>query len=162
MVDVAVAVPAEAVARLGGDARIDALARRAAAACEAALRADGAERFTLALTFVGGQRMRALNRAYRGIDRATDVLSFSQREGLVLAQPEGPAPEPLGDVVVALTVAARQARAFGHSLEREAAFLAVHGTLHLLGYDHETTPDEARMMGRAEAVLGPLGLGRDA
>lgn len=161
MVDVAIEMPASALARLGGEARVRVVAKRACVACAAILAAEGADASALALTFVGGQRIRALNRAYRGIDRATDVLSFSQREGEALAAPPGAEPL-LGDVVVALTLAARQARAFGHSLEREAAFLAVHGTLHLLGYDHQTPPEEAVMMARAEAVLGPLGLGRDA
>lgn len=154
-------MPASALARLGGETRVGAVARRAGEACAAILAAEEARAWALALTFVGGQRIRALNRAYRGIDRATDVLSFSQREGEALAAPPGAEPV-LGDVVVALTVAARQARAFGHSLEREAAFLAVHGTLHLLGYDHETPPEEAVMMAKAERVLETLGLGRDA
>ncbi len=161
MVDVAIDPGSTTIRRLGGEARVGAVARRAAEACAAMLEAEGAAAWELALSFVGGPRMRALNRAYRGTDRATDVLSFSQREGEDLAAP--PDEEPtLGDVVVALTVADRQARSFGHSLEREAAFLAVHGTLHLLGYDHETPPEEAVMMAKAERVLGALGLGREA
>ena len=161
MVDVAVDMPAASVARLGGDARVRAVAQRAADACAAVLAAEGASDWQLALTFVTGARMRALNRTYRDLDRATDVLSFSQREGGDVAVAPG-APQTLGDVVVGMSVALRQARAFGHSLEREAAFLAVHGTLHLLGYDHGTAPEETVMMGKAERILGALGLGRDA
>lgn len=160
MVDVTVDMPAASVARMGGQARVEAAASRAAQACATILAQEGADAWQVALTFVTGARMRALNRAYRGLDRATDVLSFSQREGEDLAVPPGAEPT-LGDVVVGLPVAARQARAFGHSLEREAAFLAVHGTLHLLGYDHETEPDERVMMGKAEHALDALGLGRD-
>jgi probable rRNA maturation factor len=161
VVDVAIDLGPATLRRLGGEARVEALAQRAAEACAATLEAEGVGTWELALSFVSGSRIRALNRAYRGLDRATDVLSFSQREGELLAAP--PDEEPaLGDVVVALTVAARQARAFGHSLEREVAFLAVHGTLHLLGYDHETPPEEAVMMGKAERVLGALGLGHNA
>jgi probable rRNA maturation factor len=161
VVEVGIELGERTLGRLGGGERVEAVARRAAEACAAVLQEEGAGDAELVLTFVAGPRMRALNRAYRGRDRATDVLSFSQREGEALAgPPEGDA--ALGDVVVALTVARRQARTFGHSLTREAAFLAVHGTLHLLGYDHETPAEEAVMMGKAERALGALGLGRDA
>jgi probable rRNA maturation factor len=105
--------------------------------------------------------IRELNRTWRGEDRPTDVLSFSQREG------EGPPGEDpagaslLGDIVVSVEQARLQAEAYGHSLRREVAFLTVHGFLHLVGYDHQTPEDEAEMMSRTEAILGPLGLGRD-
>ena len=161
VVEVGIELPPGSVVRLGGEARVAAVAEGARAACARILATEGASGAELVLTFVSGSRMRALNRAYRGRDRATDVLSFSQREGEPLAGPPGLEPG-LGDVVVAMTVAARQARAFGHSLEREAAFLAVHGTLHLLGYDHETAPEEAEMMGKAEEALRALGLGRES
>jgi probable rRNA maturation factor len=108
------------------------------------------------LALVADRQVRALNRRYRGVDRATDVLSF--------------APEPcdrnlfgperfLGDVVIATGVAARQARAAGHSVATEYKILALHGLLHLLGYDHER--DSGRMA-RIEASLrrrGGLGRG---
>lgn len=161
MVDWELALSEAILARFGGAAAIDRLAARAAAACEAVLRAEGHGAWEMALTVTTSQRVRALNRAYRGIDRATDVLSFSQREGEEAAAVPG-APLVLGDVIVSLEVAARQARSFGHSLARELAFLAVHGTLHLLGYDHETPPEEAVMMAKAETVLAGLGLTRDA
>lgn len=105
--------------------------------------------------------IRELNRTWRGQDRPTDVLSFSQREG---DEPlaDDPAGEELwGDIVVSVEQARLQAEAYGHSVRREIAFLTVHGFLHLLGYDHETPEDEAEMMGRTEAILRPLGLGRD-
>lgn len=161
MVEWSVELSPAAMRRLGGEGVVSRVTERAAEACQAVLESEGMAGWEMTLTFVSGQRIRALNRAYRGLDRATDVLSFSQREG---GGPEAPPGMPalLGDVVVALPVAARQARAFGHGLEREAAFLAVHGTLHLLGYDHETAQDEATMMGKAEAVLGRLGLVREA
>lgn len=105
--------------------------------------------------------IRELNRTWRGQDRPTDVLSFSQREG---EEPPGEDPAGaglLGDIVVSVEQARLQAEAYGHSVRREVAFLTVHGFLHLLGYDHETPEDEAEMMGRTEAILRPLGLGRD-
>ena len=161
MVDSEIELSDRVLARFGGSAAVEDLARRAAQACQAVLEAEGAGGWEVDLTIVTSQRVRALNRAYRGLDRTTDVLSFSQREGAEMPLAAG-APEVLGDVIVSLEVAARQARAFGHSLVRELAFLAVHGTLHLLGYDHETPPEEAAMMGKAEAVLAGLGLTRDA
>lgn len=97
-----------------------------------------------------------LNKTYRGQDRPTDVLSFSQREG-DLANPDDPL---LGDIVISIDRALEQAQDYGHSPEREVAFLAVHGLLHLLGYDHEVAEDERVMMDRTEAILAPLGLTR--
>lgn len=96
----------------------------------------------IALALVSDARMRALNRAYRGMDHATDVLSFP-------ALSAG-AERFLGDVVIASGVATRQARTAGHSVQTELKVLALHGLLHLLGFDHETDDGE---MARAEARL---------
>ena len=103
-----------------------------------------------------------LNRIYRKKDSVTDVLSFplgvdgkydiSKETGCAL----------LGDVVISLETAMRQADLYGHSLEREIGFLTVHSMLHLLGYDHETSPLEARKMReKEEQVLGELGISRE-
>jgi probable rRNA maturation factor len=97
-----------------------------------------------------------LNRLYRGREGPTDVLSFAQREGEG-ADPEDPV---LGDIVISIERARAQAAEYGHSVAREVGFLAVHGLLHLLGYDHETPEEEAVMMARTEAILSPLGLTR--
>ena len=91
------------------------------------------------MALVPDSRVRALNRQYRRNDRATDVLSF----------PSG-APGQLGDIVIAAGVARRQARRAGHSLRTELRVLALHGLLHLLGYDHER---DAGQMARLEARL---------
>ena len=93
--------------------------------------------------------MRSLNHAWRGIDRTTDVLSFSLREGPFSAVQ----PDLLGDIVISVPVADRQARAMGHSLTRELERLLVHGLVHLLGYDHERGPMEAKRMRRKELQL---------
>ena len=104
-----------------------------------------------------------LNRIYRQKDRATDVLSFplgqdghydtNQETGCAL----------LGDVVISLEMAVKQANMYGHSLEREIGFLTVHSMLHLLGYDHETSPlEERKMREKEEEVLGELGISREA
>jgi len=101
----------------------------------------------VSVAFVGDRRMRALNRAYRGKDVPTDVLSFPSGERAFL-----------GDIVIATGVARRQARAAGHSFGTEARVLALHGLLHLLGYDHEV--DDGRMR-RLEARLRRRGGLRD-
>ena len=95
--------------------------------------APRAARGELAIALVTDARMRALNRDYRRKDYATDVLSF-----------EGEAPH-LGDLVIAKGVAARQAREAGHNLQAELRVLALHGLLHLLGYDHDDSKDRGRM-----------------
>lgn len=93
--------------------------------------------------------MRTLNRTYRGIDRPTDVLSFSMREG---AFPRIQ-PDVLGDIVIAVPVALRQASAAGHDLHREVDLLLIHGLLHLLGYDHERCGRDEVSMKRKERAL---------
>jgi probable rRNA maturation factor len=93
--------------------------------------AADADGFTICL--VSDRRMRGYNRAYRGVDGTTDVLSF---EGDSRPGPDGRI--HLGDIVIAVPAAARQARRLGHSLAREIKILSLHGYLHLLGYDHDT------------------------
>jgi probable rRNA maturation factor len=95
------------------------------------------------VALVSDGRMRALNRTYRGADYATDVLSFP-------AAPHPASAGALGDIVIATGVAGRQAAQAGHDLRTELRVLALHGLLHLLGYDHER--DDGRMA-RAEARL---------
>lgn len=99
----------------------------------------------LSVALVGEEEIHALNRDYRGKDRPTDVLAFSLREGDGEPAPVGEA-APLGDVVISLPTAERQARERGHGVERELAELLVHGILHLLGWDHERSRADARKM----------------
>jgi probable rRNA maturation factor len=102
----------------------------------------------VAIAIVSDARIRALNRQYRRKDRPTDVLSFPVGGSSRLeAQPP-----LLGDVVIAAGVARRQAREAGHTYQSELRVLALHGLLHLLGYDHDGTGDAGRMA-RAEARL---------
>ncbi len=116
------------------------------------LAAVGEPRAELSLDLVGDRRMRRLNRRYRKQDAPTDVLAFSLREA------GGPISSLLGDVVISLDAAARQATARGHSLDQEVTTLLIHGVLHLYGYDHERGEREARRMRRRErAVLRSLG-----
>lgn len=117
----------------------------------------------VSISFVSNAEIRNLNKIYRQKDRVTDVLSFplgvngkydiSKETGYAL----------LGDVVISLETAMRQAEMYGHSLEREIGFLTVHSMLHLLGYDHENSPlEERQMREKEETVLAELGVSRDA
>lgn len=113
----------------------------------------------VSITFCDDEKIRELNKKFRNIDKATDVLSFPlfDEDGL-----DGFVPEMecmLGDIVISLERARAQAEEFGHSYEREAAFLAVHSVLHLLGYDHETgEEDELDMRRRQSDVMKKIGL----
>ena len=99
-----------------------------------------------------------LNRDYRGKDRPTDVLSFSQREGED-GDPEDPV---LGDVVISVETAGRQAAERGHALEHELRVLLVHGVLHLLGYDHEVDEEAEEMEALERDLLSRLPIGPGA
>ena len=114
----------------------------------------------LSVTFTDNEGIRALNREYRGKDTATDVLSFPLTDFEQSAEPAADEPAvSLGDIVVSLERAAAQAEEFGHSFEREVAFLCVHSVLHLLGYDHERSEDEdAIMREKQRTVMHALGL----
>ena len=91
----------------------------------------------LALVLVSDRKMRSLNLKFRGVDRVTDVLSFPVCGEKTLTASRSTGEQYLGDVVIATGVAARQARNAGHRLGIEFRILALHGLLHLLGYDHE-------------------------
>lgn len=110
-----------------------------------ALRMPDAE---LSLLLVSDAVMRQLNRDWRGTDRPTDVLSFAQGEG-----PGGAPSGLLGDVVISIDTARRQAAERAATLGSELDRLLIHGVLHLLGYDHERSPAEARRMQRRERAL---------
>ncbi|MGD9763615.1 MAG: rRNA maturation RNase YbeY [Candidatus Binatia bacterium] len=112
--------------------------RRDAARVLALLGASG----ELSVALVGDAECHRLNAAYRGVDRPTDVLAFALREGAAPGVHE----DVLGDVVISIDTAARQAAARDISVADEVRMLLVHGILHLLGYDHERSPAEARRM----------------
>lgn len=130
--------------------------------CHAVLEAEHFEGpAEVSVTFVDDAEIHRLNLQYRGKDQATDVLSFplGQDGKYDINQETGAA--MLGDVVISMERAVEQAALYGHSLQREVAFLTVHSMFHLLGYDHEVGGIEAvRMREKEEAALIQLGLPR--
>lgn len=127
-----------------------ALIRRA---CETALSMEGV-RGDITVLISHPDRIRELNRDFRHVDRVTDVLTFPAWEGESLCAPED---GYLGDIMICLERAREQALEYGHSLERELAFLAVHGTLHILGYDHMEPEEEAVMRQKQREILEKMG-----
>lgn len=110
--------------------------------------------------------IRELNRQYRAKDAPTDVLSFAMRESVpeeeVIDGEPGPEQILLGDIVISVERAREQAEEYGHSFEREMGYLAVHGILHLLGYDHENEDDKKIMRRKEEEILKAFDLKRGA
>jgi probable rRNA maturation factor len=116
----------------------------------------------ISVTFVDNSEIHKLNKQYRNIDRETDVLSFPLGENGEYDINHDTGAKMLGDVVISLPKAVEQAEMYGHSLQREIAFLTVHSVLHLLGYDHEGGGIEAvHMREKEESVLTQLGLKRN-
>lgn len=116
----------------------------------------------VSVTFMSDEAIQSINKAYRAIDAPTDVISFALEElgeGEVEMNVEG-MPTMLGDILIAVPTAERQAKTYGHSVKREIGFLTLHGLLHLLGYDHMTEEEEQEMFGRQEEILQSFGLTR--
>lgn len=133
------------------------------AACAAVLKEQGFDRpAEVSVTIVDDARIHELNREFRQIDRATDVLSFPLGEGGVYDEDPASGLAQLGDVVLSLEHAVAQAAEYGHSVRREVGYLTVHSMLHLLGYDHVGDEAEAAVMRRhEEAVMTALKLPRE-
>lgn len=113
--------------------------------------------FEVSITIVSDETIKSLNAEYRGKDAITDVLSFPMDEF-----DDSSHTEPLGDIVIAIERAAKQAEEYGHSLMRELCFLTAHSTLHLLGYDHEKGEEERLIMEqKQEEILNSLNITRD-
>ncbi|MBQ1249518.1 MAG: rRNA maturation RNase YbeY [Selenomonadales bacterium] len=115
----------------------------------------------VSLMFTDDETIHEMNREYRGIDRPTDVLSFALEEGEEEEIYGGPEENLLGDIIISVETATRQAEEYGHSVEREMAFLALHGMLHLLGYDHMEEEERQEMRAQEEAILASLGITRE-
>lgn len=135
-------------------------ARRLVRSLSAMLAAIGRPRATLSVSLVGDAAMRRLNRDHRGKDRTTDVLSFPLFEPFA-APKNGCAGTPevhLGDIVVSVDVAVRQAAAYGAPLDAELERLLIHGLLHLLGHDHESPREGATMRREERRLAAAIGL----
>lgn len=116
----------------------------------------------LSITFVDKSEIQEINKMYRDKDKVTDVISFALEEDEPdIDMSEFNIPRVLGDIIICTDVAQEQSESYGHSFERELGFLALHGFLHLLGYDHMNEEDEKEMFGRQVAILNAYGLTRD-
>ena len=120
---------------------------------------DSAE---VSVSFVDDEQIRELNEQFRNIDKSTDVLSFPLGEDGEYDYNNETEAYLLGDIVISMETAMRQAEIYGHTLEREIGFLTVHSMLHLLGYDHVNDTLGAKIMReKEELILGKLGYSRD-
>ena len=118
----------------------------------------------LSVTFVDNARIQEINKEYRNKDAATDVISFAMEE---MGENEveiigADIPRMLGDIIISVERTKEQAIEYGHSFDRELGFLALHGFLHLLGYDHMTESDEKVMFTKQKEILDEYGLSREA
>ncbi|MGV3310343.1 rRNA maturation RNase YbeY [Streptococcus suis] len=134
----------------------------------------GKENKEMAVTFVDNARVHEVNLEYRGIDRPTDVVSLEYKpENEIFFDEEDLLDDPdlaemmedfdayIGELFISIEKAQEQAADYGHSFEREMGFLAVHGFLHINGYDHYTPEEEAEMFGLQEEILTAYGLTRE-
>ena len=108
----------------------------------------------MSLSFVSKEEIQEINRDYRGKDVPTDVISFALNDEI---EDEF---NSIGDIIICVDIAREQAQEYNHSFNREIGFLAVHGFLHLLGYDHMNEEDEKEMFDKQEAILEEFGLRR--
>lgn len=118
----------------------------------------------MSLTFVKNPEIKEINAKYRGVDRATDVISFAinddDEEIVMDDEMAAMLPKDLGDLFISIDKVKEQALFLGHSEDRELGFLVVHGFLHLNGYDHEEPADEEKMFSLQEKILDAYGLTR--
>lgn len=116
----------------------------------------GVQNSIVSIVLTDDERIHAINKTYRGIDRPTDVISFA-----FLDEDTNPSNiTDLGEIYISLEKAHAQAEEYNHSFKRELCFLLTHGLLHLLGYDHMTKEDETEMFGLQEEILSSLNIER--
>lgn len=130
--------------------------RRLKSVAASLLRAVGEEDSALSLSLVDDEAIRVLNREHRGKDKATDVLSFPLYEAGELAEPE--TERLLGDIVISIDTARRQAAEYGAPLQNELYRLLIHGILHVLGHDHEEAGERAVMEAEERRLAGVIGM----
>lgn len=144
----------------GGDIKAAEIPKMMEEAAALVLKREGIlnDEVEISVTFYDDNDIRELNRDYRGIDKVTDVLSFPQYERPEEIPEEGFV--PIGDVVINIDQALRQAEEYGHSTEREIIYLFVHSMLHLLGYDHMEEDEKTEMRKAEEEIMNELNLVR--
>ncbi|MFD1066364.1 rRNA maturation RNase YbeY [Oceanobacillus locisalsi] len=116
----------------------------------------------ISISFVDNEQIQVINRDYRDKDQPTDVISFAMQEvedDEMEIVGEG-LPVVFGDIIISIDKVKEQAQTYNHSFERELAFLALHGFLHLLGYDHMNKEEEQKMFQRQDDILGEFGIER--
>ena len=118
----------------------------------------------MSVTLMNNEHIHEINKEYRGIDKPTDVISFAMEEdgseGDIILPEEFDLPKNIGDLMISMDKVKEQAEYLGHSTDRELGFLAVHGFLHLNGYDHMKAEDEKEMFGLQDEILDGYGLRR--
>jgi len=112
----------------------------------------------ISITLTTPQKIKQLNKHYRNIDKETDVLSFPMFEKEELEKRKGLNQDVLGDIVISIEKVKEQSQEYGHSFERELAYMAVHGFYHLMGYDHMNENDKLLMRQKEENVLNKLNI----
>ena len=125
---------------------------------EATLEHENAKDAYLSVIFVDNEEIKRINKEYRNIDRETDVISFALEDEMDIEYDDF---RLLGDIYISIDKAISQAEEYGHSLLREICFLATHGILHLLGYDHMKPEDEEKMFGLQNELLDGYDIKRE-
>lgn len=127
--------------------------------CNAVIRLENfGDIVDVSVTFVNNEQMRELNKLHRSIDDTTDVLAFPMGENGVYNIDPATNAKILGDIVISVEKAEAQAKIYGHSFNREMAYLTTHAMLHLLGYDHKKPADRVKMREREESIMTQIGL----
>lgn len=111
--------------------------------------------YEVSISFVDNEEIKELNRDYRGVDSQTDVLSFPMDDDLLVPVPL------LGDIIISVEKALEQSKDYGHSLERELAYLTAHSMLHLCGYDHMEDEEKKEMRDKEKAIMKKIGIFKD-
>lgn len=114
------------------------------------------DNYEISISFVDNEEIKTLNKQYRGIDLETDVLSFPMDEDLLVPMPL------LGDIIISVEKAVEQSEQYGHSIERELAYLTAHSMLHLCGHDHMEAEDKAIMRDKEKKIMSNLGIFKGA
>ncbi len=121
-----------------------------------ALEVENVDNLEFNVIIINNEEIHKINKEYRGIDRPTDVISFALEDYKDIKYENDY--RVLGDIYISIDKVKEQAKEYGHSEKRELAFLAVHGLLHLLGYDHMEKEDEKVMFSRQELILDGYGI----